>query len=194
LNVSDGETWANDTVEVIVRPVPRVIEYPTYNDEGYKTISSSGSTTGDDITEVEIKIGSKAWRDATPADDDDWSTWSYEWDTTNEDNKEFEIQVRAKTDYAVSEVVMITLTVNNPPELSVEFTSHSDSDSVKGTVTLRGTAAGENLQKVEIRIGTESYEEASDTSAAGDWSTWTYQWNSGILKILMIKNIPLLQE
>jgi len=63
---------------------------------------------------------------------------------------------------------------NLPPEVSI--TSHDDLDEVTDTITLAGTASDpdgdETLQRVEVSIGGEAWEEASGTT------TWNREWDT----------------
>jgi ribosomal protein S27E len=179
LNITDGELWANDTLTVTVRPKAAEIESPNDGSSVEKTVFITGTTEGSDITAVEIKIGNSAWTEAVD-DSDDWSTWSYEWDTTEEDNEEFTIQVRVKTDYATSEISSITVTVSNAEPLSISITSHNDGANIRSkSATISGTSTGEGISRVEVKVGNNNFwEPATDTSSGNDWSTWRYVWDT----------------
>lgn len=180
LNITDGELYANDTLTVTVRPQPATIESPEDGDPVSGEVTITGTTTGSDITEVEVKIGSKPWADATDISSaEDFSEWDYIWDTTSEGNKEFTIQVRVKTDYATSSIQSINVIVSNAEPLSIIITSPSDNTRVSKTETITGTATGEGLTSVEVKIGTQVFWElATDTSGANDWSEWSFEWDT----------------
>jgi PKD repeat protein/DNA-directed RNA polymerase subunit M/transcription elongation factor TFIIS len=177
LNITDGEMWANDTLTVTVRPKAAEIESPNDGSSVEKTVIITGSTEGSGITAVEIKIGNSAWTEVVD-DSSDWSTWSYEWDTTDEDNEEFTIQVRVKTSYATSEITSISVTVSNAEPLSIAITSHNEGANIRSkTATISGTCTGEGISRVEVKVGSNNFwEPATDTS--GDWSTWNYVWDT----------------
>ena len=180
LNITDGELYANDNLTVTVRPQPATIDSPEDGETVFSEVTITGTTTGSDITEVEVKIGSKPWADATDISSaEDFSEWAYTWDTTQEDNEEFTIQVRVKTDYATSSIQSINVIVSNAEPLSITITSPSDKTRVSKTETIRGTASGEGITSVEIKIGTQVYWElATPTSGAGDWSEWSFEWDT----------------
>ncbi len=179
LNVTDGEAWANDTLTVTVRPEPPVIDDPGDSVNKIVTITGSLKDSARDITKVEIKIGSKQWAEVIPKDADDWSEWSYDWDTTKDENKEYTIQVRAVTSYATSKTTSIDVSVANAAELSITITTPNNNANLKATVTIRGTTTGEDIESVEVKIGTGgTWILAEDDSAAGDWSAWRYIWDT----------------
>ncbi len=192
LNVTDDHgAWANDTLIVTVRPPPAVIELPYDGETLEKIVYITGTTGGNDIDAVEVRIGKYVtenknsfvagpWRMATPIDIDDWSEWSFEWDTTKDDDAEYIISVRVTTTYgSTSQMTEIDVIVANGPEtteLKVTITNPGNSQTVKKTVTISGTTEGDNIVKVEVQIGNDQWELANNDG--GDWSAWSYDWDT----------------
>ncbi len=180
LNITDSEFYADATLKVIVRPEPPEFVSLDDGDDVEKIVVITGNlkASARNITKVEIKIGSK-WYDTTPVSNGDWSEWSYEWDTTEVDNNEYNIQARAVTSYATSNVRSINVNVTNAKELSITISTPASNTNVKGKVVIRGTTTGESVDKVEVQIGTGgSWVLAIDASATGDWSEWSYDWDT----------------
>ncbi|WP_455392003.1 PKD domain-containing protein [[Eubacterium] cellulosolvens] len=178
LNITDGEAYANDTLTVTVRPqAPRITD-PDDGDTVKDTVVISGTATGQDITKVEVKIGNKQWDDAT-AEEDDWSVWSYSWDTTEDKNDEYKLSARVVALGGTSATRTISVNVSNAEPFTIEITSHSNNDLVKSNnAIISGTTTGEGITRVEIQISNGNWEVAEDTSGASDYSTWRYTWDT----------------
>jgi len=186
LNFTDGEAWAEDQLTVSVRPEKPVIAFPDDNADVFSIVIISGTTEGNNISLVEVKIGSKSWDDADDeSSNDDWSEWSYEWDTTKDTKScEYIILVRVGTEYgATTETTSITvnLELEVEPELLSITIEEPTSSKVKDRVTISGVTTGENIVRVEIQLGAnEDWIEVTDDSASNEepWSKWSYEWNT----------------
>lgn len=189
LNVTDGELWANDTLTVIVIPPMPVIEFPDEGDNVNGIVIVFGTASGNEIKSVQVQIAKKVgtfqylagpWINALPFDTDDWSQWSYEWKTENDDNGEYQVAVRTTTDYSQSDSASINVMVTNedePEPLSITIDSPRDGTKVKVTTTIEGTTTGEDIVRVEVKIGSSDWVEA-EPKATGDWSEWSYDWDT----------------
>ena len=119
------------------------------------------------ITSVQIKIEGD-WEDVQGTVD-----WSYGWDTTNLEDGEYTISVRAFDGYDYSMIKSVTLYVDNPhaPTLSV---FPDIPEKVSGTILIQGTASdvdGE-IVKIEIQIDDGEWEEIVATRY------WMYELDS----------------
>jgi ribosomal protein S27E len=107
----------------------------------------------------------------------------YLWDTKDQDNGEFTIQVRSTDSFgSTSGIQEITVTVSNAPDLSITITSPTNNKIIKSKAAqiIQGTTTGEGITKVEIKIGADAYITATDST--GDWSQWSYTWDTTGLK------------
>lgn len=115
---------------------------------------------GDSILGVEIKIGNGDWE---PAEDtsgnDDWSTWSYDWDTSPPETKNspHTVYVRANDSFDLTDPLFsITLTVDNDPTgITITMTLSETSVEAGETVTVSGKAefdTGEPVQDTKVTV------------------------------------------
>jgi PKD repeat protein len=182
LNVSDDYgAWANDTIDISVLPTAPAFTSHSEDEKVSGEITIEGRTypSAGEIDTVEIKIGSGSWRDTEPKDDDDWSTWSYEWDTAKVNNGDYKILARLTNDQGTSGEASVNLTVNNKVTYpTIAITSPNDGSDIKGDVTIRGSTTGESITSVRIRIGSGTYKIATDNSANKDWSIWEFSWDT----------------
>ncbi|UCE36017.1 MAG: hypothetical protein JSW00_10685 [Thermoplasmata archaeon] len=116
------------------------------------------------ITSVEVKIEG-TWEEAEGTTD-----WTYNWDTTELDDGEYNISARAfdGTDYSIVEFVIVH--VDNPHAPTLSITSYIP-EKVSGTITIEGTASDEDgdITQVEIQIDSGSWEEAEGKTG------WSFQ-------------------
>jgi hypothetical protein len=72
----------------------------------------------------------------------------------------------------------IRLWVLSPP--SIELKHPSKNSLLNGIIEVSGTASDPDsfIQKVEVKVDKDSWQEANDISASKDWSTWTFSLDS----------------
>ncbi|UCE73405.1 MAG: S8 family serine peptidase [Methanomassiliicoccales archaeon] len=72
----------------------------------------------------------------------------------------------------------ISLRVLGPPTTAIQ--SPSNGSLLSGDVIVSGTAldADGTVSLVEVQVDDDTWQEATDTSSSGDWSTWAYPWNT----------------
>jgi hypothetical protein len=146
---------------------------PSQGELVYSTIDISGTATNNEgsIIEVDVRIDDGNWDIAEGT-----VYWSYSLDTTEYSNGAHTIYIRSQNDqYEYSDEVIRAITVNN---VGIEITSTSSGATVKDRVEITGTCTGTNIESVEVRIGNGAYAQALNTALEGDWSTWSYSWNT----------------
>jgi PKD repeat protein/DNA-directed RNA polymerase subunit M/transcription elongation factor TFIIS len=185
LNVSDDYgAWANDTIEISVLPTTPAFTSHSEDEKVSGKVTLEGRTydSAGEVENVQIKIGSGSWKDAEPRDDDDWSTWSYEWQTNDVSNGNYRILARLTNDQGTSGEASLNLTVSNKINYpTISISSPKDGADLKGDVKIRGSTTGESITSVRIRIGSgagKTFKSATDNSANNDWSTWEYDWDT----------------
>ncbi len=72
----------------------------------------------------------------------------------------------------------ITLKVLSPPTVTIKFPN--DGSLLSGNQEVSGNASDNDgtVQKVEVRVDGGIWQEATDISGSGDWSSWTYPWDT----------------
>ncbi len=105
---------------------------------------------------------------------DDWeytdgiTDWSYNWDTTNLDDGNYTIYVRAFDGIDHSMIKSVSLYVDNPHKPILTITSEIPK-TMSGTITIKGTAFDSDgeVTKIEIQIDDGEWKEVEGTT---DWS------------------------
>jgi hypothetical protein len=104
------------------------------------------------------------------------TSWNYNWDTTKYSNGAHTIYAKAYDGEDSSEIVSVTVTVDNGGNIApqVSITHPSDGTTVSGNVEIRGSASDTDgeVQVVEIRIDNEGWREVTGTS------NWDYDWDT----------------
>ncbi|UCE36873.1 MAG: hypothetical protein JSW00_15410 [Thermoplasmata archaeon] len=127
------------------------------------------------IESVYVSIDNKAsWKLATGT-----SSWTFEWDTTKYSNGEHIIYAKAYDGEDSSEIVSVTVTVDNGGNIApqVSITDPKNGVTVSDGVEIRGSASDDDgfVQVVEIQIDNEVWREVIGTSNWNyDWDTTTY--------------------
>jgi Bacterial Ig domain len=97
------------------------ITYPSNGATIARLVMISGTANdpdaGDNVTNVEVKIGENEWANATGT-----TLWSYDWTTYASPNGKYTISARSYDGKDYSEIKSITVTVDNPT--SVDSGSH----------------------------------------------------------------------
>jgi len=160
-------------VNPLNQPPTVSITSPTEGTTVSGTVSISGTSNDTDgtVQSVQVKIDTGSWIDATGT-----TSWSYSWDTTTVANGSHTIYARSYDGTNYSNISSVTVVVSNiPPNQppTVAITSPLNGSTVSGTVTITGTASDDvSVEKVEIRIDDDSWQEATGTTS------WTYSWDT----------------
>ncbi|MCK4614708.1 MAG: hypothetical protein KAU14_07885, partial [Thermoplasmata archaeon] len=189
LKVQDNDGfWSEEVLEtVIVRdpadpvniPPDIVVTSPDNNSEVSGTVTVSGNASDVDgnetIQSVEISIDGGDWQIITGTD-----SWNFQWDTTFVENGEHNLKFRAFDGTDFSEIVEISLNVQNPENIppTIILTYPTNGSEIYGRVIVKGTSTDDDgtVQKVEIKIGNGIWEPATGTSQ------WTFEWNTKAVK------------
>ncbi len=185
LTVTDE--WGAESTDIIdVKVLPTPPEFTSHSEDekvlGTITLAGKTNPSAGEVEKVEIKIGSSSWQETEPRDTDDWSTWSYDWKTTDESNGNYKIIARLRNPMGLSSDAVINLTVNNKITYPTIFiSSPNDGTKVENDVVIEGTTTGESITTVRVKVGSGSgktYRTADDMSSAKDWSLWEFEWDT----------------
>jgi hypothetical protein len=107
------------------------------------------------------------------------NSWGWDWDTTEYSDGEHTIYAKAYDGEDSSDIVYVTVTVDNGGNKAplVSITYPSDGDTVSGEIKIRGTASDNDgfVQLVELRIDDEVWIELPGTTNWNlDWDTIDY--------------------
>ncbi len=181
LKVQDSEgTWSYEergSVEIGARPIVEV-DSPDNNSQVSDTVEFQGTSSdedgGDSIEKVEVSVDNGDWEEVEGN-----VSWSYEWDSTEEENGKHYFLFRAWDEIGHSHEVEWILDVLNEiqniiPEIDID--SHEDGEDVSGTVTISGTASDEDgddtIETVEASLDGTDWEQVEGTEA------WSYEWDT----------------
>ncbi|MFQ6128133.1 MAG: Ig-like domain-containing protein [Thermoplasmata archaeon] len=186
----DGELWS-DNASVIacadnIDDPPEVgILYP---DDGMilRGIVLVNGVAEDDrgVELVQVRIDEEEWNDAVDVSGDgSWSHWAFEWNTGEYENGNHTVCARAWDGNSHSELDCVKVAVdniNNPPE--VQIVSPTENETVRGEYLVYGYASdpdpGDAVELVQVKIDDGDWQNATDTSGDGSWSTWAYLWDT----------------
>ncbi|MCD6481506.1 MAG: PKD domain-containing protein [Thermoplasmata archaeon] len=129
------------------------------------------------IQKVEIRMDGSDWIVA-----DGTTSWSYSWNTTEVANGEHVIEARCYDGQDYSNVVSVSITVNNikntPPEIKIIWPDNGS--SVKGEITIKGIAwdndGNETIERVEVKIDNNSWVEVEGKTS------WAYSLKTSDMK------------
>jgi hypothetical protein len=165
-----GNVSLTDSILIIVnntentKPFVNIV-YPTGGKVSGLVIilGTASDVDGDEtITSVSVNIHGE-WIQSEGT-----SSWSYIWDTTEEDEGEIEISARAFDGSLYSDIKSVTVTVDNP--YAPTLTMFSDIPSkVSGTLNLQGTSSDSDgeIEKIEIQIDSGEW---ILITTSNDWS------------------------
>lgn len=186
----DGELWSdNATVIACTENVddPPEVEI-LYPDDGmilHGVVLVNGIAEDDRGVElVQVKIDDFEWEDAVDVSGDgSWSHWAYEWNTGEYENGNHTVCARAWDGSHHSELDCVEVgidNINNAPE--VEIVRPVENETVSGEYLVYGYASdpdpGDGIELVQVKIDDGEWENATDTSSDGTWSTWAYLWDT----------------
>jgi subtilisin family serine protease len=134
------------------------------------TIYGSASLESGNIQEVEYQINDGTWQKAEGQED-----WSFDWDTRSEENGPVRITLRSFDGIDHSREYVLDLVVNN---IGSTILVPINGSTVKGSIIIKGSSFGNNVESVSIKIGDEPWVNVLPTSGQGNYSTWQYEWNS----------------
>lgn len=155
---------------------------PIEGEEVNKTVVITGTSSDSDgvVHTVEIKIDDGPWQNAIKLTTD-WSTWSFNWDSSLYSDGIHKIKARVIDDEEAKSIpVEIEVEVNNvgntPP--SVNVVSHNSGEEVDGPVFIRGESSDEdgNVNVVELQIDEGAWQLVTDTGM--NYTTWEFNWDT----------------
>jgi len=177
---TDGSSYIDLPITGNVRPQIQV-DTPEDNAEVSGKVSISGIASDDNGNDtlqlVELTIDNGSWFEATET-----TNWFYQWNTSNVENGAYSIKARAFDGELNSDIVEITLNVNNEqpntiPEVSI--LNPEDGDKVSGSITIEGEAMDDDgddtLEYVEISISDVQDGEWMEVSGT---SGWEFDWDT----------------
>jgi len=147
---------------------PVVYINPLAEANGTTVITGTASSVHGTIQSVDVRIDSGQYEPAEGT-----TSWSFRWNTEQAPNGPHTVIARAFDGKLYSYEFRIVVQVSN---LLVGVTPVPDSLQLQGEVTFTGTSDG-NVQRVEVRIDNESWEQAEDT-ANTTYKTWSYTFNT----------------
>ena len=163
-------------VFALTPPVSAINTPATGANVGAGTVQVTGTTTSSvgNVTKVEVRVNSGAWRDATNTGTN-FSTWVY--DTNLSSSGDYDIRSRATSSYDIVEVPSTSITIHVSAGIpSVKVTKPaqgewvtSSSYDVTGTTT---TASGTTISKVEVTFDGTNWANAVNTGT--NFSSWKY--------------------
>jgi hypothetical protein len=141
---------------------------------GETIITGTAEDNDGSIKKVEIRINAESWNTASGT-----NNWSYLWNTTTTTDGRHTIYARCNDGYNYSEVKSINITVKNFNLIPlITITYPNDNDIIKGQITVTGTAEDNDgeIQRVELKINTGTWETATGTT------NWNYNWDTNTTK------------
>lgn len=186
----DGELWSdNASVRACTENYddPPSVEI-TYPDDGMLLggiVLVQGLADDDRGVElVQVMIDENGWDDAVDVSGDgSWSHWAYEWNTGEYENGNHTVCARAYDGEYYSELDCVEVgvdNINNAP--SVEIVAPYEDETVGGEYLVYGYASdpdpGDQVVLVQVKIDDGEWQNATDTSNDGTWSTWAWLWDT----------------
>jgi hypothetical protein len=144
---------------------------------------SGNPSAADAVKLVQVSIDpqftSAVWQTATRTGAD-WGQWSFAWNTTGVVNAGWHVvAVRAFDGALYSEPWVNTYFLGDGPFAQIAYPNFTPPDTVSGIVPVHGMAGDRNpLELVTVRLDNGAWNNATDTSSNGSWSTWAYPWDS----------------
>ena len=146
------------------------------NLSGFTDILGTVSDNDGTVQSVQIRIDAGLWVTATGT-----TSWSYSWDTTTVNNGEHTVYARSFNGEDYSDLASVNVTVYNPtsgnqrPTLEISFPN--EGDTINGSITVSGTASDVDgiVQRVEIKINSETWITAIGTTS------WSYTWDTTVV-------------
>jgi len=171
LEVQEPTTTENEAPSVNIAD-------PDHNDDvsGVVDIEGTAYDPEDTLERVEVKIGDNAWRTADGTGD-----WSYEWDTEADYNGEYTLMARAFDGELYSELVVISVNVENAnsnARPTARLSANPEEVKEGQRVDFDGGASSDDGEVVEYNFdfgdggstGWQDEATASHSYAAGEWT------------------------
>ncbi len=134
-----------------------------------------------DLIQVSIDppLGTAVWQNATRTGPG-WSQWSFTWDTASVGTDGWHVvAVRAFDGELYSKPSVNAYYLGDAPFAEILYPTLAPPETVHGIVLVNGIAGdADRVQLVGVRLDGGAWNNATDTSSAGSWSTWAYQWDS----------------
>ena len=160
------------------------ITSPLANDTvaGIIVITGTANDSDGQVYHVEVSIDRGPWITATGT-----TTWTYQWDTTDEINGIHRISARSNDGTNYSNVAYIEVTVDNtlqntPPIINITYPS--EGDTVNNVTTVMGSAHDIDNDPLNITLKIDQGDwEPVATLAAPPYISWSYHWNTSLASI-----------
>jgi len=155
------------------------ITSPSNNDTVSGIILITGTANDSDgfVDHVEVSIDRGPWFTAVGT-----TTWTYEWDTTKENNVLHKISARSNDGTDYSNVTSIDVTVyntlqNTPPMINITYPF--EGETVANVTTVMGSAydTDDDPLNISLRIDYGNWEPVG-AIIAPPYISWSYQWNT----------------
>ncbi len=169
------------------RPIVKIV-HPEEHEEVWGIVLVHGEASdpdeGDSIEMVMAKIDGGQWFVVIDTShDDSWSTWAFQWNTMEFENGDHCIRAKSYDGALWSEVYLTCVFVENEnhrPLVSIVHPEHGD--VLEGLYLIHGTASdpdmGDSVEMVLVRVNSEEWRHATDTSPDGSFMTWAYEWDT----------------
>lgn len=137
------------------------------------TVEIAGTSSDADGDAVTVEVQAPPDGDWQPADGS--ADWSYAWDSTQVDDGDHTLQVRATDQHGVETAVERTVTVDNPRPPGISIDQPQEGDQLTGNVTVDGTASDPDgdLDRVEVQLPPDDGWQTVEGLAE-----WSVVWNT----------------
>ena len=147
---------------------------------GMALVTGTANDSDGHVSHVGISIDRGPWITATGT-----ATWTYQWDTTPENNEIHKISAQSYDGTDYSNVTAIDVTVDNtlqniPPMINITYPF--EGDKVENITTIMGFAydIDNDLLNIALRIDQGDWEPVG-TFMAPPYIGWSYQWNTSLV-------------
>ena len=168
---------------IIDNIIPTVtIISPFHNETVTGNVLITGTANNNDghVDHVEVSINRGPWINAVGT-----TTWTYQWDTTKENNGICKISAQSYDGTDYSNVTSIDVTVDNtprntPPVINIIYPR--EGDIITNITTIRGSAYDSDDDPINIILKIDQGEwEPVAILIAPPYIEWSYQWNTSLV-------------
>jgi hypothetical protein len=186
LYADDGDDVNETSLKIVITPMDDVPTITLDRPADAATVFGMADITGlandieRELESVELRIDTGGWLKIG-----DQQVYVYSWDTTTVINGPHKLTVRCSDQTNTSEEVSIQVHVNNvqavnlPPIAKID--SHSDGQTVKGKVNLKGNAVDldgvDTIVHVQLAVDGGGWEQTSYDRTEASF-LWTYSWDT----------------